>query len=159
MASKDYHAVLEALTPLDPLNQTYLAKKYSDMPALYREACYQYANDLYAQKRPFEALTYYRLIPDYADVADKKLTRTVYRVIGKWTSEKGVSMEFRDDGTCLIDGREAYYNCPNMYAMDTGDRPDELSYTFNILNSSRNVLNLKHEKKNVIYRMTRAEEE
>ena len=72
---------------------------------------------------------------------------------------KGVSMEFRDDGTCLIDGREAYYNCPNMYAMDTGDRPDELSYTFNILNSSRNVLNLKHEKKNVIYRMTRAEEE
>ena len=64
MEQKDYKAVVEALAPL---SQEYLTGKYAEIPAMYREACYQYANQLYSDRKPFEALSYYKQIPDYLD--------------------------------------------------------------------------------------------
>ena len=155
MAAKDYKTVVEALMPL---SQEYLPDKYSDIPELFNEACYQYANDLYAQKQPFEALKYYRMIPDYQDVTEKRLDKVVYRIMGKWESSKGMVMEFREDGTCTIDGREYYYYA-NMFALDIGDRPDDLSYVYNIVSDNKNTLTLRHEKQNILYRMTRVKTE
>ena len=155
MEHKDYKAVVEALAPL---SQEYLTGKYADIPDLYREACYQYANALYSQRRPFEALTYYKQILDYKDVTDVRLTRMVYRLMGFWDTGKGVTMEFREDGSCTIEGEDYYYFAPNIYAINIGDDPDDLSYTYEIVSYGANYLTLRHAKTKTLYRMTRAGE-
>ena len=153
MIREDYRAVVDVL---EPLYQGYLSEKYADIPDMYREACYQYANALYANRQPFDALKYYKQILDYRDVSEKKLDRVVYRIMGKWESPKGAVMEFREDGTCTIDGEELFYYA-GVYSLDTGDSPDNLSYTYNIVSNSQNSLTLRHERLNLLYRMTRVE--
>ena len=152
---KDYKTVVEALAPL---SQEYLTGKYADIPDLYREACYQYANELYSQRKPFEALTYYKQILDYKDVSDVRLSRMVYRLMGFWDTGKGVTMEFREDGSCTIEGEDYYYFAPNIYAINIGDDPDDLSYTYEIVSYGANYLTLRHAKTKTLYRMTRAGE-
>ena len=76
--------------------------------------------------------------------------------MGKWESPKGAVMEFREDGTCTIDGEELFYYA-GVYSLDTGDSPDNLSYTYNIVSNSQNALTLRHERLNLLYRMTLVE--
>ena len=153
-AKADYKTAVEALAPI---SQEYFTAKYADIPEMYQEACYQYANALYADKQPFEALKYYRLIPDYKDVTSKRLKRTVYEIMGTWETSKGVRMEFREDGTCAIDGREYYYSA-SVYALNLGDRPEELSLAYSIVSNSEKKLTLQHVKQKTYYRMTRVTE-
>ncbi|MBR6809344.1 MAG: hypothetical protein IKM64_03600, partial [Clostridia bacterium] len=154
--AKDYQSVVNILAPFW---QDQLSEKYAEIPGLYREACYQYANQLYSdEKKPFEALKYYRQIMDYADVAEKKMDRTVYRLMGTWETDKGYTFIFREDGTCSIDGRESYYNA-SLYGLSIGDREDELTYTYNVMRLTEKNATLLHEKKNVYYRLTRVTEE
>ena len=153
-ARKDYQTVVEALAPL---SKDYLNGKYADISDMYREACYQYANQLYSERKPFEALTYYQQILDYKDVKETRLKRMVYQIMGVWETKQGALMEFREDGTCTIDNRNYYYYVPNMYAVQTGDSPDSLSNTFEIVTYGDNYLTLRHVKQKTLYRMTRVE--
>lgn len=153
--TQDYQGVVDALADL--AGADYLPAKYADIPDMYKEACYQYANALYADRRAFDALVYYKQIPGYKDVDSKRLSKTVYQIMGKWESNKGVEMEFREDGTCTIDGRTACYYA-TTYALETGETQDDLAYTYNIVSNSKNSLTLRHEKTNVLYRMQRTAE-
>ena len=154
MDDEDYKTAIDALAGL---SRDYLNDTYDDIPKIYNEAWYRYANELYSQQQPFEALKYYRQIEDYKDVSEKRLDKVVYRIMGKWESSKGAVMEFREDGTCTIDGRDYYYYA-GMYALDIGDRADDLEYTYNILSNTKNKLTLRHEKQNILYRMDRVTE-
>ena len=155
MEKKDYKAAADILAPLAKEN---VPEAYENLPGVYQEACYRCANDLYADKQPFEALKYYREIPDYKDVSTKRLKKTVYQVMGKWETAKGVKMEFREDGFCVIDGKEAFYTVPSAFAIHIGDSPDTAVYTYNIISHGDGKLTLLQVKQNVYYRMTRAEE-
>lgn len=141
---------------LEPFMTDDIPEKYEKIPSMYREACYQCANKLYTDGKPFEALLYYRKILDYGDVADKKLNRTVYRLIGTWESAKGTKMIFRDDGTCSIDGKEGCYNA-TQYALHIGDTPDTLKYTYNVSTIADQQLVLLYEKTNTYFRMQRVQ--
>ena len=77
--------------------------------------------------------------------------------MGKWESSKGAVMEFREDGTCTIEGQDYYYYA-SVYALDIGERADDLSYVYNILSNTKNKLTLRHEKQNILYRMDRVTE-
>ena len=155
MEQKDYQTVVEAL---QPLSRDYLSEKYADIPAMYQEACYNYANQLYNEKKPFEALVYYKQIMDYKDVAETRLKKIVYQLIGTWESSKGSYMEFREDGTCTIDNRNYYYYTPNVYALHIGDQPDDLTYTYEIVSFSENSMTLRQVKQKTLYRMTRVKD-
>lgn len=155
MEQKDYKGVVDALAGL--AQEDYLPAQYADIRDMYQEACYQYANSLYADRRAFDALIYYKQIPGYKDVDTKRMTKTVYEIMGKWESSKGVKMEFREDGTCTIDGAEACYYA-TTYALETGETADDLSYTYNIVSNKEKSLTLRHEKTNTLYRMQRVEE-
>ena len=156
MAQKDYLTVIEALSPLQ---DGFLTEKYAEIPSMYKDACYHYANELYNDRKPFEALRYYRLIPDYRDVASYRLEKTVYKLMGQWESDKGQKFEFREDGTCSLDGDEAYYYVPNMYAVNTGTEPDPTTATYEIVSIRQNALTLRHTKNKTTYRLKRVEEE
>ena len=156
MEKEDYQTVVEAL---QPLSQEYLTGVYTDIPAMYREACYQYANQLYSARKPFEALVYYKQIMDYRDVAENRMKKMVYQLMGIWKNNKDDSyMEFREDGTCTIENRNYYYYAPNIYALNIGDQPDDLAYTYEIVTYSEHYLTLRHVKQKTIYRMTRVED-
>jgi tetratricopeptide (TPR) repeat protein len=149
MANKQYLAAVNALTGI---SREALSGKYADIPDMYNEANYLLAEQLYNAKKPFEALVYYRNIPDYKDVTSRKLDRVCYRMLGKWKSTKGVTMEFRDDGTCTLDGRDYYFYAKN-YTLETGDSADELAQTYEIVASSRSKLTVRNLKTKILFRM------
>ncbi len=153
MDKKNYRAAVETLSAL---NMDYLPEAYKDLTDMYLEARYQYAEALYNAKRPFEALVYYNQIKDYKDVAARKLTRSVYRIIGEWESAgRGTKMTFREDGTCQIDGKAYYYTvgASGAYALSIGEKAGSLTYTYNILSLSDDELNLRNIKTRTVYKM------
>ena len=147
--------MIDALYGLDLSN---VPEKFAELEEIYPESVYEYAEMLYKDKRPYEALPYYELIPEYRDVASKKLSRTCYRLLNDWVSSKGAEMSFRRDGTCTVEGEE-YCFYATQYAIFLGQSPDfdDMEYVFNILKCKDDVLDLKNESKNIIYRMSVAE--
>ena len=148
---KDFKTAIEALEPLDRRDPN---DKYRNVQALYENAVYLYANKLYDAREPYLALPYYRKIPDYKDVTRTKLTRTPYRILGAWQTEKGFKMTFREDGTCTIDGRDYLFYARN-YLLAVGDRREELNTTYNILALSTDQMNLRRDDPRTLYKMTR----
>lgn len=157
MDQKDYKAVVDALAGID-LNDP--PKKYADMADMYNKANYAYANQLYEADKPYEALVYYRNIPDYRDVSSAKLKRNCYQVLGKWISASGVQMEFRDNGTCNIAGEELYFGFANTYVMVTGTDPDKMAPTHRVSRVDAKSLSLRDTRgeHTITYKMTRGAE-
>lgn len=155
-AAGDYLAIIEAL---EPFKEETLTGKYAQIPEMYREACYQYANSLYNSRQPFDALPYYRRIADYRDVASNRLDKAVYRIMGAWETDKNQLFVFREDGTCLLDGQEAWYYVPNMYAVNTGEEPLPTAATYEIVSMKQSALTLRHIKNKTTYRLKRVEEQ
>jgi tetratricopeptide (TPR) repeat protein len=153
ITARDYKTAIEALAPLDRENP---GEKYSNVDVMYKDAVYRHAEELYEQGKAYEALPFYRSIADYRDVSSKKLTRYAYRILGKWESTKGVLMEFREDGSCTIDGREMFFLAA-LYRLSTGDLPGELSYTHNIVRLTDTGMTLRDESTQKIFKMTRAD--
>ena len=154
--NKDYPLVVSILEGMD---LTGLPERYKSLDHIFSESAYQAAEKLYKASRPYEALRYYRLIPDYKDVS-KKLNRTCYAILGLWTTEKDGSIEFRDDGTCTVFGKERYYYA-TQYAIYMGeeDDPEKMAYAYNIFSRSGTSMKLKDMKTNTYYQFTRAGED
>ncbi len=154
--NKDYPLVVSILEGMD---LTVLPERYSALENIFRESAYQAAESLYKASRPYEALYYYRLIPDYKDVS-KKLNRTCYAILGVWVSEKDGRVEFRDNGTCTVFDKEVYYYT-TQYAvyLGTEDDPSKMEYTYNIFSRTDTSLKLKDVKTNSYYQLTRAGED
>lgn len=155
MEQQNYAAVVSAL---DGVMRQNVSEKYADINDMYNEANYCCANELYAQKKPYEALKYYRNIPDYKDVTEKKLDRICYRILGSWISAKGTHMEFRDDGTCTIDGKDAYFTV-SMYAMSVGSSADNLNQSWKIYSCTEKNLSVINNSTKTQYKLTRVTEE
>ena len=157
MDRKQYGVAVDTLAAL---SMDFLPEEYASLRDMYDEARYQYADKLYSDRKPFEALEYYRQIPDYKDVTSKKLARLVYRMLGAWRSiHTGVEMIFRDDGTCQIDGKSMYYTvgASGAYSLSVGDQPSSLSHTYTILSLSEDELNLRNIKTRTVYKMEKAD--
>ncbi|MBQ2701227.1 MAG: hypothetical protein IJF65_08755 [Clostridia bacterium] len=157
MEENDYQTVIEALETFDLSDPP---KKYADMPSMYEKANYAYANELYEAGKRYEALVYYRKIPDYKDVTSKKLQRNCYLILGKWVSSSGVEMEFRDNGTCNLGGEELYFTVSGTYSMLTGTDPDHLESTHRVSRIDKKSLTLRDTRygRTVTYKMTRVED-
>ena len=132
---------------LDGLDLNTASTKYADVKELWQEAAYQYAEDLYAKDRPYDAYAYYIQLEDYRDVATKKLTRRAYQVIGSWESGKGEKFEFNSDGTCVIEGKKLYYTVKN-WTLRTGTAANDLDTIYRIIsiNNSANRMSIRMTK-------------
>ncbi len=156
MNGKNYKTVVDILSQVELDG---LPKKYKDLDDMYNLANYNYANDLYADGKPYEALPYYKNILDYKDVAKKRLMRNCYMVLGKWKSKTGVAIEFREDGTCTIDGEELFFNVSGTYSMLTGVTKERLTLTHKLTAVYENDLTLRdiRDGKNTVIKLTREE--
>ncbi|MDI9521332.1 MAG: hypothetical protein QM308_09325 [Bacillota bacterium] len=153
MKKKDYKAVIDALTGLDLTDP---GENYQDIPDMYHEAVYQYAEQLYNDQKPYEALVYYKMIPEYKDVTSRKLTRAAYRIIGAWETQKGARFVFREDGTATVLGKDMYYFA-RQYLVRVGLKPDEWNTDYTIVSMRGDTLTLRNTKTRVQYKCTRVE--
>lgn len=150
LKKKEYKAALDLLETLDRQNP---GDKYADINHLYDKACYDYANALYEDNKPYEALIYYRKIPDYKDI-DKKLDRVAYRILGTWQTAKGAVFLFREDGTCQIEGKEQFFYAKNLRLV-SGDHRERLNQNFQIVSESKKSLTLRNIQTKKLYKLKR----
>ena len=150
----DDKAAVDALSGLDRENP---GEKYKDVDQMYKEANYRYADQLYAEKKPYEALVYYRNILDYKDVSTRKLKRASYEIIGTWESNRGAVFIFRDDGTCSMEGKEMFYFAQG-YTLQVGDRPGELDMPWRIVDLRPKSLSLRNSQTQRQYKCVRVED-
>lgn len=144
----------DAVAALENISRDTMSEKYADINDMYTLANYEYANALYADKKPYEALKYYNNILDYKDVQSEKLDRVCYRILGLWVSNTGIVMEFREDGTCTIDGEEYYFYAKN-FSLETGDSADDLSGRWTIHSCNGKTMSLENTRTHKQYKLTK----
>lgn len=157
MADKDYAL---AVTLMENMVMTDLPEAYADLPELYQEANYLAGNQLFNAKRPYEALPYYRAIPDYKDVAER-LENPAYLLLGTWRKGDDLLI-FRDDGVCWLNGEKLYFNVTNPYQVMTSPTPDgTYANTHRVHDVTRTMLSLSDMREGLRknYRLTRVEDE
>ncbi|MEA4999878.1 MAG: hypothetical protein VB087_10870 [Candidatus Limiplasma sp.] len=138
--TKDWQTVVDTLADFDTAN---LPEAYADLVGMYEEACYQYAETLYDAGKPYEALPYYQRIPDYKDVAARKLTRRAYLILGVWESADGQrTAAFRQDGLCTLFGETLYFRVDG-YGLWTGAQADALTLTHKLTTLSETALSIR----------------
>jgi len=147
----------DAVAALESISRENASEKYADIDDMYNMANYEHANALYADKKPYEALRYYRNILDYKDVATEKMDRVCYRILGVWVSTTGVVMEFRDDGTCNIDGKEYYFFARN-FSLETGETSDDLTGGWTIHSCNGKTMSLENTRTHKQYKLTKQAE-
>jgi len=148
----------DAVAALENIDRENLSDKYADIDDMYNVANYEYADALYAAKKPYEALKYYRNILDYKDVQKEKLDRVCYRILGLWVSNTGIVMEFRDDGTCTINGDELYFYAKN-FSLETGDSEDSLKNKWTIHSCNGKTMSLENTRTRKQYKLTKQTEQ
>lgn len=155
MAQGEYALVVTLLGNME-LND--LPETYAGLKDMYQEANYLLGNQLYGEGRTYEALPYYRAIPDYKDV-ESRLSRNCYAILGLWETEDGTAFEFREDGTCTLNGETLYFRVDN-YTMETGAAADALSSTHKVSSLKGDSLTLRDLRGNAIvtYRLSRVTE-
>ena len=156
MENKDYAAVAAALAPYD---MEALSGAYADLPDIYQEACYQYAEQLYREGKPYEALPYYQRVGDYRQTAEKKLERRAYLILGEWTSGTGRTAVFLPDGTCDLMGEKLFFRVSN-FSLYTGVSADEMTITHKLSNIDKKSMSLRdiRDGQDVVYKFERVGE-
>lgn len=156
MEAKDY---LSVITALDGFDMTDLPESYRDLPELYNEACYQYAEQLYRDGRPYEALPFYQRVSGYRDVAEKKLTRRAYLILGEWQSSTGKTAAFRSDGTCDLMGETLFFRVSN-FSLYTGTEASNMTVTHKLSSIDQTSMSLRdvRDGRDVVYKLERIAE-
>lgn len=151
--SQNYPAVIVALETTDLET---LPSSYQDLAEIYNNACYEYAEQLYSEDKPYEALPYYQRIEGYKDVADKKLGRRAYLILGNWVSTTEKTAEFRTDGTCDLLGETLCFRV-NNFSLYTGTAADQMALTYKVSNLNDESLSLRdiRDGKDVLYKFDR----
>ncbi|MEG0639193.1 MAG: hypothetical protein RR824_04075, partial [Clostridia bacterium] len=153
MKAEDYAAVI---TMLEGFDTTDLPQGYKDLSEMYNEACYRYADQLYRDDRPYEALPYYQRIVDYKDVADQKLKRKAYLILGTWQSTTGKTAVFNADGTCDLMGDKLFFRVSN-FSLYTGAEQSGMTITHKLSNIQKTYMSLRDIRngQDVVYKFDR----
>lgn len=156
MEKKDYQTAVAAL---EGFSLDGLSGEYADLDDLYLEACYQYAEELYRDGKPYEALPYYQRVGDYRDTAEKKLGRRAYLVLGEWTSTTGKTAAFYADGTCDLMGERLCFRVSN-FSLYTGETPENMTITHKLSAIDRTGMSLRdiRDGQDVVYKFERVGE-
>ena len=128
MDSKDYLTVVQLLNNFPKEN---LPKKYEHLPKNYRKACYELAESLYNEGKPYQALPLYLQVQDYFNIKNTALRRKAYKILGTWKNDKDEVIEFNANGQCTIDNQNLYFRVDNT-TVYTGDSFENLTHTHNI---------------------------
>ena len=137
----------------------YLTGSYADLPEIYSEACYQYAEQLYREGKPYEALPYYQRVGDYRDTPESTLARRAYLLLGEWTSTTGKTAAFRTDGTCDLMGETLHFYVSN-FSLYTGETEDDMTITHKLSSIDKTSMSLRdiRDGQDVVYKFSRVGE-
>ena len=134
----NYEGVIAAL---EEVTDAELPERYADIPELYEQACLARAQELIAMDRPLDALPFLRRI-EGNKTASNLMDAYVYRIIGRWKDARGTQYVFREDGTCTIADRNAYFGGRN-YEIFVGDAPYPTSGGYVVVSIKKNTATLR----------------
>ncbi|MDY2655585.1 MAG: hypothetical protein SOV75_01100, partial [Candidatus Limiplasma sp.] len=156
MKQQDYPAVIAAL---EGFSMGDLSGSYADLLEIYNEACYQYAEQLYREGKPYEALPYYQRVGDYRDTAESKLERRAYLILGEWSSTTGKTAIFRPDGTCDLMGETLHFYVSN-FSLYTGATEADMTITHKLSSIDKTSMSLRdiRDGQDVVYKFSRVGE-
>jgi tetratricopeptide (TPR) repeat protein len=103
---------------LDGLNLTDLPEEYSDLAALYSEACTQTGLSLYTEGQYDNAYPYLQRVSENAEVQTALAERFVWQLAGTWEGD-GHTFVLRADGSCVIDGEEMTWSYDDLATIET----------------------------------------
>ena len=123
-----------AVTLLESLNREESPKSYRDVNKLYLEACVEAGKALYRAGKPYEGMAFFRMAEADSSAARSWLRYSCYRILGAWTDKDGETVaEFREDGTCEINGETFFFLVPDSFNIRTApDADSEKVNTFRI---------------------------
>ena len=145
----DYDGVLKEL---ENLHQEVLPERYQNIVQLYTDACLARAQELIGLGRPLDALPYLERIPENK-TAKKRLNNYVYRILGRWKDTYGAEYVFRHDGSCSIQGKEAFFG-GSGYEIWIGDAPYPEKTAYTVVSLRGSVLTLKDVNSKKTIRLT-----
>ena len=150
MEAKNYPLVVTTLEGFE---------RSDELDQLYLEACYLYAEKLYGEDRPYEALPFYQRAADYRDTREKKLERRAYLILGQWESASGSKAVFNADGTCEWMGEKLFFRVSN-FSVFTGTDPENMTLTHKLSTIDQNGMSLRDIRTDddVVYKFTRVGE-
>lgn len=132
-----------------------LGKTYADLADLYADACFELAETLYREGKPYEALPYYQAAGEKR--AADKLSRRAYLILGVWQSSTDKTAEFRTDGTCDLMGEALYFRV-NNFSLYTGETPETMTVTHKISVLDKIGMSLRdlRDGQDILFKFTRA---
>lgn len=145
----DYESVIEEL---EGFVDEDLPERYADIPQLYADACLARADALIAQRRPLDALPVLERIADEPQ-AQERLEANVYKLVGTWETAAGARYVFRRDGTCDLNGREAYYG-GSGYDIFAGDEPYPTKSAYGFVSLRGKTLTLRDRETDALLRLS-----
>ena len=120
---------------LEGIDLTQAPERYAYLKGVEKESCYRLGDQLYEAGQPYEALKWYRRIPGYKSV-DTRLQRGCYLILGSWTDLQNNLYEFREDGTCSLNGEELAFSVMGD-VMYTGETATLLAETHRLTGVNR----------------------
>ena len=141
------------------LDVTDLPARYAALTTMHQEALYLEGNRLFLEGKPYEAWSYYKLLPANYRAMSDKLQRPCYLILGTWQDKNGNRYIFRGEGVCNLNGEKL---CFTMDGMDiyTGATTDSLvkTHAVNGVNRTTAWLVDKRGDKDVTIRLDRVTE-
>ena len=144
----DYDSVIKGL---GEIWRDELPARYADVAQLYIRACLLRADELIEQNRPLDALPILESIADKPE-AQARLSANVYLVVGTWETLAGARYVFRRDGSCSLDGREAYFSGKD-YDILIGDEPRPTKAGYRFVRMSGGTLTLRDAQTDALLRL------
>jgi hypothetical protein len=154
--NNDHAQVIQIMSWLDTAQ---MPEKYNYLYTLYQKACYHEGNRLFREKKPYEALVYYRQLPaGYSKDVDNKMQDPCYLILGTWEDLHGNRYIFREEGVCSLNGEKLFFSVDGN-SVFTGAEKDGLTQTHRLNGVTRRnawFYDQRGEKEITIY-LTRVE--
>ncbi len=148
--AKNWAEVIQVMGWLDTAN---LPQKYQYLNDLYHEACFNQANQLFLEGKPYDALVYYKQLPDGYGNVSNRLQEACYLILGTWEDLQGNRYIFREEGVCSLNGERLYFIVEDT-AMYTGEKQTMMAVTHRLTGVNRShawLYDLRGEKEVTIY--------
>ncbi len=143
----------EVIQVMGWLDTTRLPQKYQYLFDLYHNACYKEGNRLYKEQKPYDALRYYKELPDgYGDL-NSRMQQPCYLILGTWEDLQGNRYIFREEGVCSLNGENVFFVVDGT-SMYTGKQQDMLAVTHRLTGVNRShawLYDQRGEKEITIY--------
>ncbi|MDR1569851.1 MAG: hypothetical protein LBS72_05110 [Oscillospiraceae bacterium] len=139
----------EVIDLLKELPMKDIPDSYKEMREIYYAANLTLGERLVEEGKQLEAYAYLINAGDSAD-AVKLRDRRIYKLLGEWQTPGGARFAFYEDYSCVLAGETGYYFNVENYGVLTGNSPENLALTYQLLTFDDTDISMRDNNKKTI---------